>query len=162
VRNELEQYDPRLVDKPEAIVLNKIDREEGRERAKSLGPYFGDRQVLMLSGATGEGVDELVRLLERLLFEQAPSAPAQPAQELPVLRPRPRTVLEVSREDDTYVIRGQQAEVAALKLGDRGPEALDELQKRLRRMGLARAMRHEGARPGAQVRVGVVDLVWYG
>jgi GTP-binding protein len=162
VRHELELYDPSLADKPEVIVLNKVDIEEGRQRAKALGAHFGDRQVLMLSGATGEGVDNLVRLLERLLYEQAPFAPVQPEAELPVLRPHPRAVLEVSREDDTYIVRGEQAAMVALKLGDGGPEALDELQKRLGRMGLGHAMRHAGARPGARVRVGAVDLVWQG
>jgi GTP-binding protein len=85
----------------------------------------------------------------------------QPAK-LPVIRPEPRDRMEVVLEDDVFVVRSRQAEEQAQKLGDGGYDALDELQQRLRRMGLERAMRRAGARPGDIVRVGDVELEWHG
>jgi GTP-binding protein len=79
-----------------------------------------------------------------------------------VLRPRGRDRLEVELEDGLFVVRGEQAEVAALKLGEGGYDAQDELQERLRRLGLEKAMRRAGARPGDRMRVGNVELEWYG
>jgi GTP-binding protein len=78
------------------------------------------------------------------------------------LRPKARERLEVVQDGDAYKVIGERAEEAALKLGEGGYEALDELQDRLRRMGLERAMRRAGARPGDTIRVGKVEIEWQG
>jgi GTP-binding protein len=70
--------------------------------------------------------------------------------------------LEVEQKGGVFVIRGEKAEQDALKLGESGSEALDELQDRLRRQGLEKVLRRAGARPGDRLRVGAVDLEWQG
>jgi GTP-binding protein len=163
IRRELELYDPRLAEKLEIIAFNKIDLPEARSRAEALEDSFPGREVVLISGATGEGTQALVQLLQRLLQQTAvPVAGSDDSKELPVLRPQGRDRLEVEREDGLYVVRGEQAEVAALKLGEGGYEAQDELQERLRRMGLERAMRRAGAHPGDRMRIGNVEIEWYG
>jgi GTP-binding protein len=164
VRNELALYDERLAAKPELVVLNKIDLPDARDRAESLRSAFPGREVMTISGVTGEGTRELVRRLQRLMQEIEPAADiaAGDGAEVPVLRPRGRDRLEVEADDGVYVVRGEQAEEAALKLGAGGYEALDELQERLRRMGLERAMRRAGGRPGDRIRVGEVEMEWQG
>jgi GTP-binding protein len=162
IRNELTLYNPALAEKVEIVALNKIDIPAAQERAEAIRKDFTGRDVVLLSGATGEGVKDLVRLLlQRLQETAAPPAMAERA-ELPVLRPRARDRLEVRAEGDVFVVEGERAEEAALKLGDGGYEAMDELQERLRRMGLERAMRRAGARPGDRMRVGGVELEWQG
>ena len=162
IRRELALYDPRLVEKPEIVVLNKIDLPEARAHAERLRDAFGEgREALLISGATGEGVAALVQRLQRLLQETAPKIETKPAT-LPVLRPRAQERIEVERIDSVFVVHGQRAQEEALKLGAGGPEALDELQARLRRLGLERALRRAGARPGDRLRVGEVELEWQG
>jgi GTP-binding protein len=162
VRRELALYDARLMAKPEVVVLNKIDIAEARSQAEKLCGAFGEgRQALLVSGATREGVDALIQELRRLLRETAPRAELTPAP-LPVLRPGARDRLAVGKEDGVFVIHSERAEEEALKLGEAGDEARDELEARLRRMGLERAMRRAGARPGDRFRVGAVELEWTG
>jgi GTP-binding protein len=79
-----------------------------------------------------------------------------------VLRPKQRDRIEVVQDGDEYIVLGERAEEAALKLGEGGVEALDELHERLRRMGLERALRRIGAKPGDTLRVGGVQLEWQG
>jgi len=162
VRREVELYDPRLARRPEVVALNKIDLPEARAKADLLAASFAGRQVVKLSGATGEGTRDLVQLLLRLLKETPPEAAAEGPGGLPVLRPRERERLEVERDDGVFVIKGRKAEEEAYKLGAGGYEALDELQERLRRMGLERVLRRAGAAPGARLRVGEVELEWHG
>jgi GTP-binding protein len=160
IRTELASYDSSLAAKPEIVALNKIDLPEARERAEKLREFFPD--ALLVSGATGEGTRELIQRLQRLLQETAPALADETEPELPVLRPQARDRLEVEEDDGVFVIRGRQAEEAALKLGESGYEALDELQERLRRMGLEQALRRAGAKPGDPLRVGDVELEWHG
>jgi len=118
----------------------------------------------MLSGATQEGTRDLLRRLFQLLAENAQKVPAAAApSELPVLRPRGRERLDIVEiEPGVFTVSGERAEEDALKLGEGGYEALDELQERLKRMGLEKGLRRAGARPGALVRVGAVQLEWFG
>jgi len=115
-----------------------------------------------VSGATSEGTRNLIQLLLRLLQETAPPAIAGTEKKLPVLHPRGRDRLQVEEAGGVYVLSGEKAEQDAMKLGEGGYEALDELQERLRRQGLERVMRRAGARPGDKLKVGEVVLEWQG
>ena len=161
IRNELALYGADLAAKPEIVVLNKVDLPEARERAEKLKTAFGQDEVLVVSGATSEGVQAMLNRMGQLLQETAP-APVATVAPLPVLRPQARDKLIVVEDGDVWVVSGLRAESAALRLGESGEEALDELQDRLRRMGLAKVMRRVGARPGAVIRVGEVELEWHG
>src|SRR6185503_11741993 len=165
IRCELGLYDESLALRPEIVALNKIDLPEARANIEELKEALPDREVLAVSGATTEGTQELLRALQRLLQqvdeERREQEAAQP-RVLPVIRPEPRDRLEVQLEDDVFVVHSRQAEEQAMKLADGGYDALDELQQRLRRMGLERAMRRAGARPGDTVRVGGVEIEWHG
>jgi GTPase len=162
VRREVELYDSSLVERPEVIALNKVDLPTARSNVTALKSKFEGLDVITLSGATTEGTRELTQLLLRLLRETAPDPALAAEKTLPVLYPRGRERLEVEEEDGVFVIRGERAEQDALKLGESGSEALDELQDRLRRRGLEKVLRRAGARPGDRMRVGAVELVWHG
>jgi GTP-binding protein len=165
VQRELALYDASIVEKPEIVLLNKMDLPDARENAESLKKAFADKEVMLVSGATGEGTRELLQRLMRIMSENRPAPSADPAAEaeIPVLRPRGRERLEINwLEDGVFEIRGARAEEDALKLGESGPEALDELQERLKRMGLEKGLRRAGAKPGDMLRIGEVKLEWYG
>ena len=164
VHRELALYDASIIEKQELIALNKVDLPDARERAETLRTAFPGREVFMLSGATQEGTRDLLRRLFQLLAENAQKVPAAAApSELPVLRPRGRGRLDIVEiEPGVFTVSGERAEEDALKLGEGGYEALDELQERLKRMGLEKGLRRAGARPGALVRVGAVQLEWFG
>jgi len=71
VRAELEGYGGGLVDKPEIVALNKTDAMTPQARAsrvKALARAAG-KPVLVISGATGEGVPEAVRALAATIAE---------------------------------------------------------------------------------------------
>jgi GTP-binding protein len=162
VRREIELYDPKLKDRPEIVAVNKIDIPAVRERLEELRAQFASIEVSAISGATGEGTRELLQQIQRTL-QEASAAIGEPRLEaIPVIRPKERERLDVSEENGAFVVRGRQAEEAALKLGDGGYEALDELQERLRRMGLEKPLRRLGAKPGDKIRVGKVELEWHG
>ncbi|KFC71732.1 GTP-binding protein obg [Devosia sp. LC5] len=62
IRGELTAYDERLGDKPELVVLNKIDAidpDELKEKVKVL-KKASKADVLLVSGVTGQGVDQVL------------------------------------------------------------------------------------------------------
>jgi len=69
VRAELAAYGAGLEARPEIVVLNKVDLLADRSVLKDLAEALRQRgsEVLLLSGATGEGVAELLAALVRAL-----------------------------------------------------------------------------------------------
>src|SRR5438874_2544236 len=69
INRELELFDPALRRKPQVVAANKIDVPEGRERAKEFARKLKRRKidVHLVSAATGEGLNELLDAMMRLL-----------------------------------------------------------------------------------------------
>ncbi|MDI6797714.1 MAG: GTPase ObgE [Desulfatibacillaceae bacterium] len=66
VQNELVAYNPKLAQKPVIVCLNKIDLENAPQGATMFEKAFGG-PTLRISGATGQGVNELVERLAAIL-----------------------------------------------------------------------------------------------
>jgi GTP-binding protein len=69
IRDELEAYGAGLTDKPEVVALNKVDTID-QELADALSAELGEacgHPPLLLSGATGQGVTEVLDALLRAL-----------------------------------------------------------------------------------------------
>ena len=84
VRDELVAYDAGLEDKRELLVLNKTDAMDDDERALQLG-YLAEAagcaadDIMLLSGATGAGVDELCgRLMQHVAERQLAEVEPEP------------------------------------------------------------------------------------
>jgi GTP-binding protein len=81
--NELEEYGGDLADKPRITVLNKIDAlsEEEREEKREALKEAAEGLVMLMSGATKEGVTEVLRAL-RSVIEGAKAEERQEAEEV--------------------------------------------------------------------------------
>jgi GTP-binding protein len=83
VRDELDAYGAGLTDKPQLIALNKIDLVD-TELTKNFAAELiaaGATQVFPISGATGEGVSELLdAVIERLPAATVTERPAGEAE----------------------------------------------------------------------------------
>ncbi len=126
IDRELHGYGAALDERPQIVVLNKIDLLDEP-------PVFetGDPRVLAVlpvSAATGAGVEEL----KRGLFELVPEASAESAQDeeladFLVYRPRPerRRPFRLFRTDRGYRVRGEATEQELRAAGVRPGDAVE-------------------------------------
>lgn len=73
IRQELAAYDESLVERPEIVVLNKLDLPFVQERADELRTYFEQEcgvPFVAVSAVTGEGLEKLKDTFGRLVAEQ--------------------------------------------------------------------------------------------
>src|SRR5205085_2003531 len=140
VRAELASHGAGLEHLPELVVLSKADllTPEQRERELSAwrkAPFSGDgggepeADVLMISSATGEGLEELRRAILLSVPEEALSSPASVPQagfeaEHRVYRPAGEGGYSIEREDDAFRIAGRGVEVLFARHDLSNPEAL--------------------------------------
>jgi GTP-binding protein len=67
LRRELDLYNPRLSERPWFIVANKMDLDGAEENLKALRESFPKGDIVPVSAAKGEGIDELKKKLAKWL-----------------------------------------------------------------------------------------------
>ena len=145
---ELEAYQPDLLTRPRMVIGSRADLEESRADGSD-DP--GVELDLRVSAVVGTGVGELRgRLADavRLAREELPE-PTQFVVHRPV-----RQGYEVLREGDRWLVEGREV-VRAVALSDlTRPDAMAEAHRRLRKLGVDRALARAGAQPGDTVQIG--------
>jgi GTP-binding protein len=138
--HELGRYRPELLDRPRLVVGTKAD--------VATLPWTGER----ISAVTGEGLRPLLgRLAERVEEARA----AEPADEGYVVHRPEAEGVRVEREPNgTFLVRGRQAERTVALSDVTTADAQEYVQRRLRRLGVDRALERAGAREGDLVRIG--------
>jgi GTP-binding protein len=66
IRAELEQYDAKLGERPEVLVVTKADLPIAKDLQQQLSELTG-REVMLISAVTGQGLNELVGRIAKLL-----------------------------------------------------------------------------------------------
>ena len=162
VEPELELHNPRLAVLPRVLALSKADLvdEETRVQARRawavrLGPEV---PVLVTSSATGLGLDELAAELVRRIPAEAPEAPIQVSgEELAehrVFRPAARRAYQVAKVGDrVYRVTGPGIERLVARYDLDNADALAYLERRLRGIGVIRALQDKGFESGDQVEI---------
>lgn len=146
---ELGYHEPALLERPRLTVGSKADASHDRLKAAGCPWSFEGMRV---SGVSGEGLDQLVSALLRLVGEARSSE--LPGAATVVHRPEPEGISVEREADGSFVVRGRPAERAVALNDLTDPGALEHAQSRLNRLGVDRALRRAGARDGDVVRVG--------
>jgi len=173
---ELGDYQAELLERPRLIVGSKQDlspetRVSGSDAegdaqadpdsADPAAPESGPVECdLLLSAATGAGVQTLVDRLAVLVQEVRAAAAVEATGAIVIHRPVPEGVDVQRLSPGAWRVVGRVAEraVAFSDLNDVG--ALDEAVKRLRRLGVDRALARAGVRDGDEVTVGSMTFIW--
>jgi GTP-binding protein len=162
VNAELSLFDSALAQKPQLVVVNKIDRPEVQVRLTELKAAFSEAgmPVFFISAATGDGVGELmaeaVKLLEKVsrleLGERLPKI---------VFRPRPRGVsISVRQEGEAFIVTSPELERIVARVDMTEPTVRWQMRGQLARMGITKALEKAGIKPGHKVRCGEYEWEW--
>lgn len=161
VNEELREYGQGIAERPQIVVINKIDIPEVAERRPKLAAAFKRSGIepQFISAAAGEGVPELMESVAvRLKEMRSAEATAAPGGEaLPVIRPKERGV-RVVHENGVFRVEGDREVAFAEMMPLDGDEGRAELWRRFQRWGVTGALRRAGARAGDRVRLGNVEL----
>jgi GTP-binding protein len=122
VRKELTQYDPKLADRPEIVVLSQADRPEVRDAYPELKTAFAERfdvDLQLVSAATHFQLDELLQHIARRLPPRTAAAPPDAAPPVVASPDRPSSDSSSSASSPAA---SSAAEEATLDLSTTRPE----------------------------------------
>jgi GTP-binding protein len=124
INHELEEYGAGLAERPQIVVLNKIDL--GRASFDAEDPRV--LAVVETSAVTGGGIEELKRALFDLVPESAP-APSEHEEAADFLVYRPtaprRRPFRIFRTDEGYRVRGEASDEALRAAGVRPGDVVE-------------------------------------
>lgn len=161
LRRELQRHDPSLLERPQLVVLNKLDLPDGQAMAELVRSRLSaaGEDVVEVSAVTGAGLDALRFRLGAIVAaerERVGIRTEEPDDEEVLIRLAPTGPdFRVHRgEDGAFHVVGRRIErwVQMLPLEDVG--AVRYLQGRMRRAGVDRALADAGARSGDDVVIG--------
>ena len=165
INQELALHNPLLAERPQIVVLNKMDLEEASvlwwpelQRAGNEHNF----EVLAISAVSGQGVRQLLYRVKQMLDE----LPADlPVTELPVIHPeRDEDTFSISREQTEdgsgWRVSGSKIERVAAMTYWEFNEAADRFQAILEGMGIRAALEEAGVEPGDLVFIGDEVLEW--
>ena len=157
VEAELASHDPRLAALPRVLALSKADLVPAgvaEETATAWRARLGHVPVFVTSSATGQGLGTLVDYVFATLPPAEPAAEEAPAPvRHRVYRPAP-PAFDVARTGaGAYRVSGEAVERLVARFDLEEEDALAHIERRLRSLGVVRALEQAGFEPGDDVEV---------
>ena len=163
IRAELALYDAKLAERPEIVVVNKLDLPETREYLDLLKESLiarGAAEPVAISALTRENV---TRVVQRV-FEEAAKLPRSEntvVEDLPLYEIESEEIpFKLAVEGGVYYVSGDRIERAAAMTYWDYDEAVLRFHKTLEALGVADALVKAGVREGDTVFVGQFELEW--
>ena len=160
VEAELKAHDERLSRLPRILALSKSDLVDAATAETSAGEWrerLGeDVPVMVTSSATGSGIEELSKVLVRRVPEVEPVV-AEIPEGRTIYRPAERRGFVVDRDaEGTFVVSGAGIEQLVGRFDIENDEAMEELERRLRSIGVMGSLEEAGFKSGDDVEIGGV------
>ena len=155
INKELEEFNPKLLKKPQIIIANKMDLDGAKENLEEFKKKV-DAEIFEISAATHTGLQKVVDRLADLL-DEIPDNPLYEDTEIEshflykFKKEEPYTITRDS--DGTWVISGKEVERIFKMTKFNSEEAIYRFAKKLRRLGIDDKLESLGATDGDQVRI---------
>ncbi|MCX6048129.1 MAG: GTPase ObgE [Chloroflexi bacterium] len=164
INQELALFNPALIDKPQIVVLNKMDLPHARAIWPEVEQAVQARglPVMAISAATHQNLVELLDRVQVMLDALPVPEETDKPQTLPEIEaPRDDKAFQIYRlGEHTWMIEGTAIERVAHQTQWTYYEAAMRFQRILKAMGIFDALREAGVQDGDKVRMGDIELVW--
>jgi len=163
VNAELSLYDSALAQKPQLMVVNKIDLPQVQALLTEIKDAFGavGASPLFISAATGEGVSELMAEVMETVSQVTVERGAGEKIVRKVFHPQPRVAgPSVHKDGDTFVVVAPELERIVARTDVSSPEVRWQIRRQFIRLGVSKALERAGVKPGDKVRCGNLEWEW--
>ena len=161
IENELKTFDKKLFSKPRLIVINKMDLPSAKKAYETIKKKFKKQKVLLMSAATGEGVDKVLDEVVKILASTPVEQPVITEKQTTTHKVEP--IFTITRsEDDVIHITGKKVVEFIAMTNFNQPEAIARLRGIFKKIGLEKALLKYGVQDGDTLIVGGKEFEWNG
>jgi len=163
INQEMELFNPGLVNKPQLVVLNKMDLPQAQAAWPEIEQTIAadGHPVMSISAVTGANVDMLLYRLQEML-DALPVEDVVAQDELVEITPGlDEAAFAIHQlEPDLWEVQGVAIERAAQMTNWDYYEAAMRFQRILKAMGVTEALATAGVAEGDRVQIAGVELIW--
>ena len=154
IRKELENFSPKLIQKPEIIIANKMDIESSKKNLEEFKQKV-KVPIYEVSAIQNKGLDEVLKALKELVKNTKDEVLfPEEVQESHVLykfkKEKPFTII---KENNTYIIKGATVEKLFQMTNFNTEESFFRFSNKLRRMGIDDELEKMGIEEGDIVKI---------
>ncbi len=162
INAELALFDEKLGQKPQIVVLNKMDLPEAQQRWPQIEAALQARgyETMSISAIARQNTAALMNRVAALLAAQPVEIPT--VEETPVYKlDEAAIVFNVNRRPDgSYLVKGERIERAAAMTYWDIDESVARFQRILEALGITKALQEAGVKVGDTVIIGEYELEW--
>ncbi len=164
INEELTLYNPNLSQKPQIVVLSKVDLLEDRQVLETFRSKLAQSKlnIIDISAATGEGIPDLLNLVIEKLAELPANADEEKSQVEAAdfheaIEDRTTTVVNA---EDVYIVQNNALIRRMARYDLENDDSLRSFQNLLKRWGIEEALMNAGVKEGDSVRIGDFEFTF--
>ena len=154
IRKELESFSPKLLNKQEIIIANKMDIPSSKDNLEEFKKKV-NKDIYEISAINNQNLDTIINVLsdlvkntkEEILYDEE-------VQEKHVLykfkKEKPFTII---KDGNDFVIKGEQVEKIFKMINFNTEEAISRFAKKLRNMGVDEELEKMGVKEGDIIKI---------
>lgn len=155
IRKELENFSPKLLNKQEIIIANKMDLPNSKENLIEFKKKI-NKEVYEISAINNQNLDTIIKVLSDLVKNTKEEALyEEDIQEKHVLykfkQEKPFTIIK--ENNNTFVIKGEKVEKIFKMINFNTEEAISRFAKKLRTMGVDEELEKLGVKEGDIIKI---------
>ena len=155
INKELENFDKKILEKPQIIIASKMDLETSNENLKIFKEKVKDIKIFPISAINGMGLKEVLIELSNMLdkIEKKPLYEEEKFESHILYKFKKEQPFNVVNENGVWVIKGKEIEKLYRMTKFTTDEAAKRFSNKLRKMGIDDKLKELGAKDGDTVRI---------
>lgn len=155
INEELKKYSVKLWDRPQIVAANKSDMlydDDAFESFKAKLKALGYEKVFKISGATREGIDDLMKEASRVL-STLPIKELEISEDEMYIPEEKKFTYTIRREENTFIVEGSFVDRLLASVNANDPDELRYFHKVLKNKGVMDELLEMGIKDGDTVRL---------
>lgn len=155
INQELENFNPNMLLKPQIIIANKMDMETSLKNIERFKKEIKDVPIFEVSAFHNEGLTEVIHALSDILdtITKKPLYEEEKFESHVLYQFKEEKPFTIQRENDVWVIKGEKVEKLLRMTRFTTDEAALRFALKLRKMGIDEELRARGAKEGDTIRI---------
>ena len=154
INKELENFDKKLIDKPQIVIANKMDLPNFKENLEEFKKKV-NCEVYSISAETGEGLDQVLIALADIL-DKTPKEPLYEEEKFEshvLYKFKEEQPFRVYKDNDVFVVAGDEIEKLLKMTWFASDEAFMRFSRTLRKLGIDDKLKELGIQEGDTIRI---------
>ena len=154
INKELESFNPKIMEKPQIIIANKMDMPDAEDNLKQFKEKV-NADIYPIKAVTGEGLDNVIEVLADMLskIEKQPLYEEEKFESHVLYKFKEEQPFTITRDNNTWVVRGEKVEKLLKMTKFNTDDAANRFANKLRKFGVDDKLRELGAEAGDTVRI---------